>query len=250
MVLNLASNARDAVSSYGRIEIAVEPLRLGGEIPGLPAGRYVRLRVRDDGAGMDEATQARLFEPYMTTKGRSGGHGLGLAVVHAIVAAAGGAIQVESAPGRGSTFDVYLPRSEFSAAGEPAPTHQAEGKGERILVVDDEPLVRNAHRRLLESLGYAVEVAADGEEALARFREAPESFDLVLTDQSMPRLEGVDLARALLELRPELPVILCTGYSDDVDETSARRLGLRSLLTKPIDRATMGATLRAALRKD
>ena len=116
IVLNLASNARDAVSSYGRIEFAVEAIELKGEIPGLPSGRYVRLRVKDDGLGMDEATRARLFEPYMTTKALSGGHGLGLAVVHGIVAAAGGAIQVESAPGEGSTFDVYLPRSELSAA--------------------------------------------------------------------------------------------------------------------------------------
>lgn len=170
-------------------------------------------------------------------------------MVHGIVAAAGGAIQVESAPGEGSTFDVYLPRSELSAARDPAPLRQPSGRGERILVVDDEPMVRNAHRRLLESLGYVVEVAADGEQALARFREAPGAFDLILTDQTMPRLSGVDLARTVLELRADARVILCTGYSDHVDEERARTLGLSALLTKPIDRATMGAALRKALAR-
>jgi PAS domain S-box-containing protein len=247
IVLNLVSNARDAVSAYGRIELAVEPIDLKGEIPGLPSGRYVRLRVRDDGAGMDEATRARIFEPYMTTKARAGGHGLGLAVVHGIVAAAAGAIQVESSPGKGSTFDVYLPRSELSAALESRPASQAQARGERVLVVDDEPMVRNAHRRLLESLGYRVETASDGEQALALFKGAPASFDLVLTDQTMPHLSGVDLAKALLAIRADVRVVLCTGYSDHVDEERARALGLRALLAKPIDRETMAAAMRKAL---
>ncbi|HSN13504.1 MAG TPA: PAS domain S-box protein [Anaeromyxobacteraceae bacterium] len=247
IVMNLVSNARDAVSAYGRIELAVESIELKGEIPGLPSGRHVRLRVKDDGAGMDAATRDRIFEPYMTTKARSGGHGLGLAVVHGIVAAAGGAIQVASAPDKGSTFDVYLPQSALTATLEAAPANQAKARGERILVVDDEPMVRNAHRRLLESLGYRVETASDGEEALAVFKQAPASFDLVLTDQTMPRLSGADLAKALLAVRADARVVLCTGYSDHVDERRAHALGLRALLAKPIDRETMAAAVRKAL---
>jgi PAS domain S-box-containing protein len=247
IVMNLVSNARDAVSAYGRIELAVESIELKGEIAGLPSGRYVRLRVRDDGAGMDAATRDRIFEPYMTTKARAGGHGLGLAVVHGIVAAAGGAIQVESAPGKGSTFDVYLPQSALTATLEAAPATQARARGERILLVDDEPMVRNAHRRLLESLGYRVETASDGEEALALFEKAPASFDLVLTDQTMPRLSGADLAKALLAIRADARVVLCTGYSDRVDERRAHALGVSALLAKPIDRETMAAAVRKAL---
>ncbi|HSM93147.1 MAG TPA: PAS domain S-box protein [Anaeromyxobacteraceae bacterium] len=247
IVLNLASNARDAVSAYGHIEVAVEPVELHGEIPGLPSGHYVRLRVRDDGAGMDAPTRARLFEPYMTTKAHAGGHGLGLAVVHGIVAASGGAIQVESAPGEGSTFDVYLPRSQLPAAASSTQARQEPARGERILVVDDEPLVRNAHRRLLESLGYRVDVASDGVQALELVSRSPGAFDLVLTDQTMPRLSGADLARELLRRRPGARVILCTGYSDRVDEERARAIGLRALLAKPIDRETLAAAVRRAL---
>jgi len=248
IVLNLCANARDAVGPYGRIAVEVGAVSLGDEIVGLSAGPYVRLRVRDDGAGMDEETKARIFEPFMTTKGPFGGHGLGLPVVHGIVSAAGGGIQVESSPGRGATFDVYLPRSEPQRAETARSRFSAAGRGERVLIVDDEPLVLNAHRRLLESLGYEVTAAANGEEALRRFREAPHAFDLVLTDQTMPSLSGADLARALFAIRADLPVILCTGYSDQIDDQGARRIGLRALLHKPIDRETLSAAVQQALR--
>jgi PAS domain S-box-containing protein len=246
IVLNLCSNARDAVGERGRIEVAVEPVRLDAGEPELPAGAWIRLRVRDDGVGMDEATRARLFEPYMTTKGRSGGHGLGLAVVHGIVTGCGGAVRVESAPGLGSTFDVWLPRLDGPARAAAAPATAVRGHG-RVLLVDDEPLVRSAHGRLLRSLGYEVTEAADGAEALERLRAAPEAWDVVLTDQTMPRLSGAELARAWLAERPGARVILCTGYSDAVDEARARELGLQALLAKPIDRADLAAAVQRAL---
>ena len=249
IVLNLCANARDAIGTYGRIEVSADPVVLDGSVGGLPPGRYVRLRVRDDGVGIDDTTRARLFEPFMTTKGPFGGHGLGLAVVHGIVGGVGGAIVVESAPGRGATFDVYLPRVELEApVDRPAPP-RAAGRGERILVVDDEAMVRNTQKRILEGLGYAVELAIDGQEALERYRAAPHAFALVLTDQTMPRLSGIDLARAILELRPEARVILCTGYSDKVDDDLARKLGLRALLAKPFDRESLSAEVQRALGK-
>jgi PAS domain S-box-containing protein len=248
VVLNLCANARDAIGTYGRIEVSLEGVVLAGDAT-FPAGRYVRLRVRDDGVGMAEETRLHLFEPFLTTKGPIGGHGLGLAVVHGIVTGAGGDVRVESAPGRGSTFDVYFPRRDALEAVPPAPPARTVGRGERILVVDDEPMVRGAHKRLLESLGYVAEVAADGEEALARFREAPDAWALVLTDQSMPRLAGTDLARQILAIRPEARVIVCTGYSDRVDARLARELGLVGLLAKPIERDTLSETLAKALAR-
>ncbi len=247
VVLNLCANARDAVGARGRVEVSVDAVAAGHGPPELPPGPCLRLRVRDDGEGMDEATRARLFEPYMTTKGRTGGHGLGLAVVHGIVAAAGGVIQVESAPGRGSTFDVYLPRHAAAPVEAPAPPARLPRGAERVLLVDDEPLVRTAHRRLLQSLGYQVTEAADGLEALERLRLAPEGFDLVLTDQAMPRLDGVGLTRAIRAERPGTRIILCTGYSDGVDEARARTLGVQALLGKPIERADLAVALRRVL---
>ncbi len=246
IVLNLCSNARDAVGPRGRIEVALERSRLETGGPDPAAGDWVRLRVRDDGVGMDEATRARLFEPYMTTKGHAGGHGLGLAVVHGIVAGCGGTVQVDSAPGRGSTFDVWLPRREGVARPAPAPAPAARGHG-HVLLVDDEPLVRSAHRRLLRSLGYEVTEAADGAEALEQVRAAPARYQLVLTDQTMPRLSGAELARLLRAERPGLPVVLCTGYSDGVDGARARALGLAAILPKPVEREELAAALRRAM---
>jgi signal transduction histidine kinase len=249
IVLNLCANARDAIGTYGRIEVSADPVELDGSVAGLQAGPYIRLRVRDDGVGMDDATRARLFEPFMTTKGPFGGHGLGLAVVHGIVASVGGAIHVESSPGRGSTFDVYLPRVAAEEPVERPVASKAAGSGERILVVDDEPMIRNTQKRILEGLGYQVELACDGQEALERFRAAPHAFALVLTDQTMPRLSGVDLARAVLALRADARVILCTGYSDKVDEETAQRMGLCALLAKPFDRESLSTEVQRALGK-
>ena len=246
IVLNLCSNARDAVGLRGCIQVSLEPVEVEGPQPDLAAGPWIRLRVRDDGVGMDEATRARLFEPYMTTKGRTGGHGLGLAVVHGIVTGCGGAVRVESAPGLGSTFDVWLPRLQAPPRPVAARAPATRGTG-RILLVDDEPLVRSAHKRLLRSLGYEVAEACDGAEALERLRAAPEAFDLVLTDQTMPRLSGAELARTLLAEQPGARVILCTGYTDAVDEARARELGLQALLAKPIDRADLAAAVQRAL---
>jgi CheY-like chemotaxis protein len=198
---------------------------------------------------LDERSIRRLAEPApdgLTTRAASGGHGLGLAVVHGIVRAAGGAIDVASAPGRGSTFDVYLPGVSEPEA--PAPPRRAvRGGQERILLVDDEPLVRSAHGRVLRSLGYVVTVAGDAEEALQLLRARPSDFDLILTDMSMPRMSGLDLARRWLGERPGARVLLCTGFSNEVDEQVARRAGLQGLLLKPASREAIDAAIRAAL---
>ena len=246
VVLNLCANAHHAVGGMGRIEVTLEDATPGPEVPELKGRRCARLRVRDDGVGMDEATRRHLFEPYLTTRAAQGGHGLGLAVVHGIVSAAGGAITVASSPGRGSTFDVWLPLVASPEVLRPRPT-PAPGGQERILLVDDEPLVRSAHRRVLASLGYQVTVAVDAQQALGLLQAAPEAFDLILTDQAMPHLTGFDFARAWLREHPGARILLCTGFSDDVDAELATAAGLKGLLLKPISREALAAAIRAAL---
>lgn len=244
VVLNLCSNARDAIVGNGHIELVLDDG--GADAPAELAGRCVRLRVRDDGVGMDAETKARLFEPYHTTRGDRGGHGLGLAVVHGIVTSLGGAVHVDSAPGRGATFDVYLPRSTepvLEARPVPAPV----GGLEHLLLVDDEPLVRTATRRLLESIGYRVTMAVDGADALARVRAAPGAYALVLSDVIMPRLSGVELARVLKDEHPSVPVVLISGYSDGLQLTEAAALGVHHVLAKPVSRDELAAAVRSAL---
>jgi PAS domain S-box-containing protein len=248
IVLNLCANARDAVAGKGEISVELRLVTPGPELPELSGRRCARLRVRDDGVGMPAATRARLFEPYMTTRAQAGGHGLGLAVVHGIVAAAGGSIQVQSEPGQGSTFEVYFPTVEqIATPRSPAPAFI--GGHERILLVDDEPLVLSAHRRLLSTLGYQVTVASDASQALEKLRAAPGSFDLVISDQAMPKMSGLELAKTLLAEQPGTRVLLCTGFSDDLDEAGARALGLRGVLLKPLSRHAMDEAVRAALER-
>jgi PAS domain S-box-containing protein len=246
IVMNLCSNARDAVGASGHIKVSLRPFTGPGEVPELSAGHWARLRVLDDGVGMDAATRAHLFEPYHTTRAEQGGHGLGLAVVHGIVSSLGAVIQVESRVGHGSTFDVYFPLSEEPVKSEPK-VAASTGAHERLMLVEDEGAVRSAVKRLLSSLGYVVSVAVDGAEALEQLRAKPGSVDLVLSDISMPRLTGVELARALHAEQPGVKVILYSGFSDILAPAEARALGIRALLGKPIGREELAAALREAL---
>ncbi len=247
VVTNLCTNARDATRPGGHIEVDLRRVLLAAPDAEVPAGDWIRLRVHDDGVGMDAQLLARLFEPYLTTKATTGGHGLGLAVVHGIVTGLGGAIRVRSAPGKGSTFEVFLPRALQPSEALPSPGAPPRGH-EHVLVVDDEELVRVTHRRVLQSLGYQVTEAAGAEEALRLLRADPGRFAVVLTDQSMPGgTSGTDFARAWLAEKPSARIVLCTGFSDEVDDARARRMGLRALLAKPIPRAVLATTLRRVL---
>jgi PAS domain S-box-containing protein len=250
LLLNLCANARDAMTERGGVlEVTVERAEVPGpRAPaGLPSGSYVRLSVADTGTGMDAATRARAFEPYFTTKPVGVGSGLGLSVVHGIAAGLRGAVALDSAPGQGTRVEVWLPRlapADRPVLPGPYPVASAHG---RILLVDDDPLVARAIARMLELVGYDVTTYGDAETALARFRADPGSFDVLLSDQTLPRMRGDELARAVLELRPGLPVILCTGYSERIDEEAARALGARALLAKPLDMKELSAALRDAL---
>ena len=259
VLLNLCANARDAMATRGGIlEISVARAQVpesDGAPAGLPPGPYVRLSVTDTGQGMDAPTRARAFEPYFTTKPLGAGSGLGLAVVHGIVTGLGGAVTLASTAGEGTSVAVWLPRladPDPAAASPlaPAPTPAPEGPpltGHRVLVVDDDPPVARAIGRMLDHAGYRVTVVEDAESALEEFQADPAAFDLVLTDQTLPRMRGDELTRALLAIRPALPILICTGYSERLDEERALAIGARALLPKPLDLRELVTALRDAL---
>ncbi|MEO7793526.1 MAG: ATP-binding protein, partial [Thermoanaerobaculia bacterium] len=240
VVMNLVVNARDAMPEGGLVSIATAPRRAEasgrGALAGLRAGDYVELSVTDNGSGMDGETKRRLFEPFFTTKPVGQGTGLGLAMAYGIVQQSGGTIQVESEPGKGSTFRIYLPLTAEQGelrAGRPGALSMPAGR-ERILLVEDDPAVRDFGLSLLSDLGYQVTTASDGIEARAVLdREGHDSFQLLLTDVVMPRLGGAELARELRERTPELAVLFVSGYARN-DAQVAALLGPRCLyLQKP-----------------
>ncbi len=249
VVMNLCTNAAHAMAaSGGTLDIRLEGVELAAGGPAaLPPGAYVRLSVQDCGIGMDSRTLERIFEPYFTTKSESGGTGLGLSVVHGIVNDLGGGIQVASEPGRGSTFTVYFPRilkSVLLPAAELAGS--PPGGQERILVVDDEVLILEIMREMLEALGYRIVTAGGGDEALMHLRRNPQGFDLVITDWVMPKMNGSQLARQIGSLCPLLPIILVTGTDMSGDQEQGSNLFQASLL-KPIKFHDLAHTVRQVL---
>ncbi|MCE9595774.1 MAG: response regulator [Planctomycetes bacterium] len=253
VLVNLIVNARDALPNGGRIVISTRNLTLvGGRDEGfdlLAPGRYVELAVRDDGVGMDPATQARLFEPFFTTKPRGKGTGLGLATVHGIVSASGGAITVESAIGRGSCFRIALPRAE----GEPAPPKAFAAVGAApndsgtVLLVEDEPSLRRMVFSALARQGYVVLEAGDGREALELFGREGARVELLVTDVVMPHMNGRDLADRLRDVRPDLPVLLMSGYTDDLVDRRAIAGAGYEFIAKPYMLSELLAKVRAML---
>lgn len=215
---------------------------------GVRPGVYARLSVSDTGSGMDQATLRRIFEPFFTTKSPGDGTGLGLAVVHGIMDTHEGAITVYSQPGEGTVFHLYFPahRGEASLAG-PEKGPALRGGGERILFIDDEELLVQFGEKALVSLGYNVEIATDPREALARVRADPHHLALVITDHTMPRMTGLALAGELQQLRPELPIILTTGYSQAITEECLAAAGIRQLLLKPFTLHSLAEAVKAAL---
>jgi len=253
VLMNLVNNAAYVMRTTGGVlevhldEVDIPPASTTAS-PALPLGPSLRLTVRDTGAGMAPEVMARIFEPFFTTKGQGEGTGLGLAVAYGIIASHGGTITVASTPGQGTTFVIYLPR----VAEEPPVEGRAEGRmvellsagKERILFVDDEEALTNLAREMLGRLGYDVTVYTSGFDALAAFRAAPQDFDLVITDQTMPAMSGEALVRALRRIRPDIPVILCTGYSRLIDAGQAAALGIDALLMKPVETETFIHTVQ------
>jgi signal transduction histidine kinase/DNA-binding response OmpR family regulator len=254
VILNLAINARDAMPDGGRLvletaNVAVEEA-LATRHPGARPGRWVALAVRDSGHGIDAATRAHLFEPFFTTKSPGTGTGLGLSTVYGIVEQHQGFIDVESTPGRGSTFTVYLPRVEDAGsetAGTPPP---ASGRGgETVLVVEDDPAVRNLMRTMLTRHGYVVLEGGSGPEALEVARRHAGRIDLVVTDVIMPHMSGRELADTLLTERADLRVLYVSGYADDVVTRHRLLDGDSGFLQKPFTEERLGRAVREALAR-
>jgi len=256
VLMNLCINASQAMRGTGGVllvSLAPEEIdeHRAALNPDLRPGAYVHLGVRDTGPGMEQDVAARIFEPFFTTKQIGEGTGMGLAVVHGIVKSHEGAIEVTSAPGQGTAFDLYFPRiteeGEIDGAlGDPRISRGTE----RILFVDDEPALAELGQQVLEALGYQVQALGDSREAWGRFAAAPESFDLVITDLTMPGMTGAQLAEKILALRPRLPVILTTGYSDILTEEEARELGVREYLLKPVSTVRLAEVVRRVLDVD
>ena len=254
IVMNLCTNAYHAMRETGGV-LAVELTRMevGEGDPkvadlSLAPGPYIVLTVGDTGHGMRPATLDRIFEPYFTTKKKGEGTGMGLAVVHGIVKSHNGHITAYSEPGHGTSFQVYLPGIDATgAAGEKNGAGEIPGGDERILAIDDEGVVVEMEREMLECLGYKVTGTTSCEEALRLFSAKPESFDLVITDMTMPAMTGAELSRKLLAIRPDIPIIMCSGYSELINEEKARAIGIREYVMKPIVLREMAGVVRAAL---
>ena len=221
MVLNLCINACDAMPRGGTLSVVISLAPADGSETewNLPAGRYVQLAVADTGVGMDEETASRIFEPFVTTKAPGAGTGLGLAAAYGTIHEHGGAVRVKTAPRRGTTILVRLPLLA-AQVGDPTSRHDAPSRSTgRVLLVDDEEVVRQATGELLASLGWQVVHARDGEEGVRRFAENPDGFALAVLDSIMPRLDGLGCFRGMRELRPDLPVVFCSGYTRDRTRT-------------------------------
>jgi len=254
VILNLCTNASHATREKGGvIGIEIDELLLNSEAivkyDKLVPGIYLRLTVRDTGHGIPSDIIGKIFDPYFTTKEVGEGSGMGLAVAHGIVKSHGGDITVDSEPGKGTTFYVLLPKSESDIS--PVKEHKIElPRGtERILFVDDEKPLVDILQPMLEKLGYKMTARTSSIEALEAFRNNPQAFDLVITDMTMPNMTGKDLAKELMSIRPDIPIILCTGFSEQIDEYSAKEMGIRAYVMKPIVGKEIANTIREVLDK-
>ncbi len=252
ILMNLGSNAAYAMRDKGGLlevglsEVSLDEAAAARHVD-LRAGPYLRLSVRDTGQGMTPDVMGRVFEPFFTTKKQGEGMGMGLPVVHGIVKSHGGAITVESELGKGTTVTVYLPRvTGTPQAKEAAPQPFPRGK-ERVLFVDDEDIQIRAMTKLLEHLGYRVIGVSDPRKALEVFRRQPASFDLLITDQTMPHMAGIELVQEVLRIRPGLPVVLCTGYSETLNEEEALAAGVGAFVLKPFSVREIAEAIRRVL---
>ncbi|MCI5120968.1 MAG: response regulator [Candidatus Electrothrix sp. AUS4] len=253
VVINLCTNAYQAMmESGGVLGVAMRPLVLTAEdmVYGVRPGSYVILEVSDTGCGIAPEVIEKIYEPYFTTKKALGGTGLGLATVHAIVSEHKGAVSVYSEPEQGTTFRVYFPcLQEKDEQGDALSFGAGQGEQgtEHILVVDDEKAVVDITRYMLMQFGYKVTTEMDSLAAWELFSQQPDEFDLVMTDMAMPKMTGIELAKKILAQRPGFPIILCTGFSEMMNEEKAKSLGVKEYLMKPVLRNKLSASVRKAL---
>ena len=252
VMMNLCANASHAMrDTGGTLEVVMTDFMLNSpstsEFPNLEPGRYLRISVKDTGTGMDPTVAERIFEPFFTTKDRGEGTGMGLAVVHGIVTSLNGTTTVDTRMGHGSVFHVILPVLETAAEPTAAGTLPVPSGTECILFVDDEPEIVKMESQMLSALGYRIVAANSAVEALKVFQENLDRFDIVITDQVMPEMSGTDLTRHILELRPNMPIILCTGFSEGLSRQHAESLGITEVIMKPVAKRDLAKTIRRSL---
>jgi PAS domain S-box-containing protein len=252
LLMNLCTNAAHAMRETGgvlevRLTNVVSEPALTEQMPDLKIGPYLKLSVTDTGHGIQPGDKERIFDPYFTTKEKGEGTGLGLAVVQGIVKSHEGGIMVESTIGKGSAFHVYLPRIEKKMPADVAPASPLPTGRERILFVDDEKTLVEIGKQMLERLGYKVETRTSSVEALKLFQADPARFDLIITDMTMPNMTGEKLALEIIKIKPDAPVVLCSGYSNLMAENIAREIGIRAFVMKPLVLQDLATTIRRVL---
>ena len=254
ILMNLCSNAAYAMEEgSGILEVSLKDITIGGTsgkvLPGLQPGNYMELKVSDTGTGIPADIIQAVFEPYFTTKPAGEGTGMGLAMVHGMVTNHGGKIAVDSKLGQGSVFTIYLPVTRKRTTHDTGKPERLPAGTERILFVDDEAAITRMTSQVLKRLGYQVTIRTSSLEALELFKSKPNEFDLVISDMTMPNLTGDLLAIELMNIRPDIPVILCTGYSKKISDESATRIGIKALIYKPLVKAELAQVIRSVLNR-
>ena len=247
--MNLCTNAGHAMQETGGIlQVSLSDIDVDSDFAvkhtDLEPGPYLKLTVSDTGHGISPEVMARIFHPFFTTKDRTEGTGMGLSVVHGIISGYGGAITADSEPGKGAIFNVFLPRTRSKVLEKKELIRQLPTGNERILVVDDEKSMVDTLKKMLARLGYRVVVRTSSIEALEAFRSGPDNFDLVITDMTMPNLTGDKLAQKLLAIRSDIPIILCTGFSERISKEKATEIGIKAFVMKPVAMSEMAVTIR------
>ncbi len=252
VIMNLCTNAGHAMQENGGLlEVSLQDVDIDAEFIkyhlGLKPGKYVRLTVSDTGHGMSQDITERIFDPFFSTKKKGEGTGMGLSVVHGIVKGQGGVLTVDSTPGQGSVFDAYFPAIESEWVSDNEETDLMVTGTERILFVDDEVFQADIAKQMLSRLGYRLTTCTSSAEALELFVQTPGDFDLIISDMTMPQMTGDALARELIAVRPDIPIIVCTGYSDRIDSEKAEKIGIRELVMKPVVMKEISQTIRRVL---
>lgn len=252
ILINLCNNAVDALpASGGKIEIELSTVEIDHNsnvaVHNLSLGNYIKILVKDNGSGIDQKTLGRIFDPFFTTKGVGKGSGIGLAVVHGIVENHGGSVVCESAINQGTIFTILIPVYEDFVEKASIHTDVLSGNGEKILYIDDEDSIARLIKRLLESLGYNAMSTTEPENALKMIKAEPDRFDLVISDMAMPKMPGDQLIAEILSINPEMPTVICSGYSSRMSETKALEMGIKAFMMKPLNRAELARKIREIL---
>jgi signal transduction histidine kinase/CheY-like chemotaxis protein len=239
IIMNLCTNASHAMKDTGGIlEVSLDAVnvspKMAEKIPNLKRGDYIRLTITDTGYGMDQKTKERIFEPFFTRKEVGSGTGLGLSVVHGIINNYGGAITVDSTPGEGTTFTIFLPKYGLSTITSDKMNKKLVRGDEHIMFVDDEPEITYMGKKMLENLGYRVTIKSESPAALEEFLKNPRGYDLVVTDQNMPQMKGTEMVSKMKDVMPDLKIVIITGYADNLSEKEIARYGISEVILKPM----------------